>query len=436
MKFLDSIINFLKKIEYDDFKKLYKYYTSKIFTNPFTPPDTILYHYFMFLKGLKRNYKQNILAVGLAPRNAYKTTTFSKVFPLMVIGNSIVNNDDLVMITIGSYTLDRVTTAIFDQIRQSLNQFQELTILKSTNKKVIFKFKEKEFCIEAFHLNESLRSLNHLGRRPQLVILDDIDVPATINELKSREFSVSRFKEDWLPAIEDGNAFILAVGNLEHDVSILNFLIKNELTHKMILPYKINNQRLKPEWDDKWEEEERNILGKTGFERLYEHKLPSEKYQFLFTYNPSGTRIIVLDIGTSNNSNSMAFVCFIGNTIVDIWSGTINQFIDEGIEKINQFKPHILRYEGNGMQRYLFEQIAKLIPNINCDVFYTTTEKEFRMSLASLKLRTGEIQIHPDVEEELKIQLGIFEAGDNSHILDIIGTYVLEYMEGEPYVSA
>lgn len=436
MNFLDSIIKFLKKIKYEDFKRLYMYYTGKIFTSQFAPPDTILYHYYMFLKSLDRNYKRNILAVGLAPRNAYKTTTFSKVFPLMAIGNSVVNNDDLTLIAIGSYTLDRVTTAIFDQLRQSLNLFQELTILKSTNKKVVFRYKEKEFCIEAFHLNESLRSLNHLGRRPQLVILDDIDVPATINELKSREFSVNRFKEDWLPAVEDGNALILAVGNLEHDVSILNFLRKKELTHKMILPYKIDGKRLKPDWDDKWEEEERLILGKIGFERLYEHKLPSEKYQFLFTHNPVGTRIVVLDIGTSSNSNSMAFVCFIGNTVADVWSGTINQFIDEGIEKINQFKPHVLRYEGNGMQRYLFEQIAKLMPNIECEVYYTTTEKEFRMSLASLKLRTGEIQVHPDIEDALKVEVGIFESGDNSHILDIIGTFIMEYVEGEPYVSA
>lgn len=432
-KFLDSYLEFINKTSYEDFKKLYKRITKKFYFQEFAPEDSVLIHYYNFLKSLKRNYKRNILSYVLAPRNCFKTNTFTKVLPLMLIENSLKERDELTTIVIGSYTIERVEEAIFSQIRKGFEKLQDITILKNTKKELVISYDNKEIAIKVIHSQESLRSYNHLGKRPQLLILDDIDIPNALGVIQERVYLLNRFKDDWMLALEDGDAMVLVVGNLEHEVSILNYLKNN--FYGLILPYKVDDKYVREIWNEEWEIEERNFLDKKSFDRFYLHKLPSSNLEFLFKDNPIGTRIIILDIGLSKYLNSMAFVCFIGNTVYDIWKGTINEFLDEGINKIIEFRPHLLKYESNGIQGYIFEQIKKMIPNIEAEAYFTTTDKSVRMAIAVMKLKNKEITVNPDIVEELKEEIGIFEKDGNSHILDCIGTFIMEYLNEEPYIA-
>ncbi|MGB9637687.1 MAG: hypothetical protein ACPL1F_00075 [bacterium] len=432
-KFLESFREFQEELTFEKFKTLYKKITGKFYYQEFAPEDSVLIHYYNFIKSLKPNYKKNILSYVLAPRNCYKTNTFTKVFPLMLIENSLKVKDGLTTIVIGSYTIERVEEAIFSQIRKGFERLQDITILKNNKKELVISYEGKEISIKVIHSQESLRSYNHLGKRPQLVILDDIDVPNALGVIQERIYTLNRFKDDWMLALEDGDALVLVVGNLEHEISILKYLKDN--FEGLILPYKVDGKYVREIWNEEWEIEERNFLDKKSFDRFYLHKLPSSNIDFLFKDNPVGTRLIILDIGLSKYANSMAFVCFIGNTVYDVWKGTINEFLDEGINKIIEFKPHLLRYEANGYQGFIFEQIRKMIPNIEVEGFYTTTDKTVRMALAVMKLKNKEITVNPELEEELREEIGIFEKDGNSHILDCIGTFILEYLNEEPYIA-
>jgi hypothetical protein len=432
-KFLESFREFQEELTFEKFKTLYKKITGKFYYQEFAPEDSVLIHYYNFIKSLKPNYKKNILSYVLAPRNCYKTNTFTKVFPLMLIENSLKVKDGLTTIVIGSYTIERVEEAIFSQIRKGFERLQDITILKNNKKELVISYEGKEISIKVIHSQESLRSYNHLGKRPQLVILDDIDVPNALGVIQERIYTLNRFKDDWMLALEDGDALVLVVGNLEHEISILKYLKDN--FEGLILPYKVDGKYIREIWNEEWEIEERNFLDKKSFDRFYLHKLPSSNIDFLFKDNPVGTRLIILDIGLSKYANSMAFVCFIGNTVYDVWKGTINEFLDEGINKIIEFKPHLLRYEANGYQGFIFEQIRKMIPNIEVEGFYTTTDKTVRMALAVMKLKNKEITVNPELEEELREEIGIFEKDGNSHILDCIGTFILEYLNEEPYIA-
>lgn len=432
-KFLESFREFQEELTFEKFKTFYKKTTGKFYYQEFAPEDSVLIHYYNFLKSLKPNYKKNILSYVLAPRNCYKTNTFTKVFPLMLIENSLKEKDGLTTIVIGSYTIERVEEAIFSQIRKGFERLQDITILKNNKKELVISYEGKEIAIKVIHSQESLRSYNHLGKRPQLVILDDIDVPNALGVIQERIYTLNRFKDDWMLALEDGDALVLVVGNLEHEISILKYLKDN--FEGLVLPYKLDGKYIREIWNEEWEIEERNFLDKKSFDRFYLHKLPSSNIDFLFKDNPVGTRLIILDIGLSKYVNSMAFVCFIGNTVYDVWKGTINEFLDEGISRIIEFKPHLLRYEANGYQGFIFEQLRKMIPNIEVEGFYTTTDKTVRMALAVMKLKNKEITVKPELEEELREEIGIFEKDGNSHILDCIGTFILEYLNEEPYIA-
>lgn len=421
MKFKNSIELFINNLTYENFKKTYQNIT-KIYTgNSFNPPDTILEKYFEFLKKLKPNFNNNYLSVVVAPRECFKTTTFSFVLPYMLLLNSIKNKDDLTTIVVGSFSQERVITAIYKPLQLILKERFE--IITSTERHTIFKYKDKEFAIYPIHINSSLRSCNWKSKRPQLIILDDIDQPAYIQGIKTRELSVARFNGDFLPSIENGNSFILVTGNKESNISIINDLLEKSYVNKLVLPYKVQGKYLRPEWNEEWENKMREQL-KDDFDRLYAHTLKTESFSFYKEKNPIGIKQVFLDFGV--NDNSMVAVFFIGNTIVDIIKTNFIGLTTEIIPSIIDFKPDYVFFESNAIQGEVFRQILrpaliyyKLIP------FQTTSNKNDRISLAINHLLNKNIKVIPELEKQINEEITIFEEEGNSHVLDMVGVFCI-----------
>lgn len=421
MKFKNSIELFLNNLTYENFKKTYQSIT-RIYTNSsFSPPDTILEKYFEFLKNLKPNFNGNYLSVVVAPRECFKTTTFSFILPYMLIINSIKNNDDLTTIIVGSFSQERVITAIYKPLQLILKERFE--IITSTERHTIFRYQNKEFAIYPVHVNSSLRSCNWKSKRPQLLIFDDIDQPAYIQGIKTRELSVARFNGDFLPSIENGNSFILVTGNKESNISIISDLLEKSYVNKLVLPYKIENKYIRPEWNEDWEKKMREQL-KEDFDRLYAHILKTEFFSFDKEKKPVGIKQVFLDFGTKDNS--MVAVFFIGNVIVDIIKTNFVGLTYEIIPNILQFKPDYIFFESNAIQGEVFRQILrpalsyyKLIP------FQTTSNKNDRISLAINQLLNKNIKIIPELEKQINEEISIFEEEGNSHVLDMIGIYCI-----------
>ncbi len=223
IKFIDSFLEFKEKLTYNAFKKNYLEITRKM-GSEFLPEEIILKEYFDYIKGMYKNFAgKDILTMLVAPRECYKTTTFSIVFPVMVILWSFQNNDDLSLVVIAGNNEEKVKRSIFYRLRYALIGM-DFEILKNDSLEIIIKKGEKSLRCAVFHSNSDLRSYSYLHYRPQYIILDDIDLPVSKSSFTERRRLLQRFTAEWIPARMEGNSLIMTLGNFESQISILKHL--------------------------------------------------------------------------------------------------------------------------------------------------------------------------------------------------------------------
>lgn len=87
--------------------------------------------------------------------------------------------------------------------------------------------------IDALGSEQSPKGVRHKGRRPSLIIADDIESTTVAVSPASRESLLSRFRTDFLPAGEPGHTNFIFVGTPAHLESV------------------VQKVRLDPEWDSK-----------------------------------------------------------------------------------------------------------------------------------------------------------------------------------------
>jgi hypothetical protein len=424
-KFIENFNRIRENLTLEQFKKIYYEFTSLI-GEGFIPDELILKNYFNFIKQLTPNYEGDILAVVLAPRECYKSTTFSFVFPLWLIYNSMIFNDDLTLIYLASYQYENAYQSIYYRITEALKNMDIINVVKSDRYRTFITNNRKDVAINVGHIGNSLRSRNYKGKRPQLIIADDIDIPYAVDEMKSRYRSITMFFEDWIPAREKGNSFILVVGNLESKISIIQRLLDIEYTHKLILPYKVNNKYIRDNWNEEWEKRTRQIMGEEGFLRQYNHQLPGDDIE-LSKGKAVGNKIILIDPGINEGNFVMVFL--IGNTIVDVFYTSYNRYY-EIFEEISKFKPDIIIYEANSFQVFLGEKLREKFPFIQVEELRTDiaqSRKTERMLKAYDYLKEGKLLVLDENVENI-IKEEISKIKNNSHVLDILGAYIEEYL--------
>lgn len=438
--FREEVENFIKRLTFEKFQEFYKHITS-LFSSPFYPDEKALEYYYLFIKEIKFNFNGNSLNVVVAPRESYKTLTFSKVFPIMLLLNSIKKFDDLSVIVLGSYLAKDVKVNIYNDWQNAISKVKNIYLETKNIRETIFtaksaKEKMKRVLLKTIASKSTLRSTNLAGRRVQLLVLDDIDQPRADRTFTSREYSVIRFTSDWLPSIENGNSLIIVAGNLEHKVSIINYLLNQEKVNKLVLPCKINGEYIKKSWDEEWEENMRQMLGDSEFERLYYHKLKEANL-----FEGEEDEVITeskafIDVGI--NERSMAMVIISKNTIIETFKGSLSEFLNEGVEIIKLYKPQEIYYEKNGLQDNFMKQIiSSYLIDFKDRIrgIVSNTSKEERLALTILNLRNKNIKVRTSCLEDIQEEIDIYETGGNPHILDAVSFYVLKYLKEEPYLE-
>lgn len=431
-KFIDSLLKFIDKLTFEKWQSLYRQIT-RIEGSEFVPHYNVSKAYFDFIKSWKPNLTDSdILACVLAPRECQKTTTFSVVLPIIFIEWSFKDYNDLTTIIIGSYRLKKTRETIFKRLRNILKNM-EIEIIQNEKETMTIKKFEKEIKIYLIHPKEDLRSFAYGHHRPQYIILDDLDTPASLSlgeeiRLNEKISIVRNFRENWLPAREQKNSLIYAVGNFESNISILKLLDEMDFVHKLKLKAKDKNKYLLPIWNEEWEKKMRKAIGDEAFERQYLHLLPTDKYTFAKAQPLQGLRYSLIDIGKTNDS--LVSVNLIGKTIMSITYGSYTRY-KNFIQELRNFDPEEIYFDSTSNQEYfgmLLEQEFPKAKIFGMDASKTQLNKHLRMLLALLKLESGEITLNSNDEVlESIMKEEIEKMKENSHVLDILGTFLALY---------
>ncbi|MCS7227435.1 MAG: hypothetical protein NZ839_00535 [Endomicrobia bacterium] len=435
-KFIDSTLYFFNKLTYKNFEKYYRAITS-LEGSEFFPHPNVSKVYYNFIKSLKPNLGEgDILALITAPRMCQKTTTFSIVLPVLLINWSYEDENDLSCIVIGSYKLEKTKETIFRRIKKILSAM-EFEIIQSDKKFFLIKKDEKEIRISIIHPQEDLRSYSFGYYRPQLIILDDLDTPSALSgsseegRINERLRIVRNFQETWIPAREQKNSIIYAVGNFENQVSILKLLDNINYVHKLKLSYKREDgSYLLPDWNEEWEKKTREVMGDEAFERQYAHILASDKYNLKTSNVGLGRRISLIDLGKTNDS--LVSVNIIGNMIVSIIYGSYAKY-KYFLEEINEFDPEEIYFDATSTQEYFSIILTSYFPRariFSMDTSKLQLNKQIRMLIALMQLENGNIVLSQENEMLLSlIREEIEKMKTNSHVFDIIGTWWSMYKE-------
>lgn len=428
-KFIDSFLEFTSKLTYEKFKSNYLKITEKM-GSPFVPEDSILKHYYEFIKNLTPNFGEgDILGMVLAPRECYKTTTFSIVFPVMLIVYSFEVKNDFTLMVIGSNNFEKAKRAIFERIKYIFRDLK-YQILRDDKLELQLYEDGKYFRITPIHSESDLRSYSFLHYRPQLIILDDMDKPVSKSSPQERLAQIQRFSAEWLPARMSGNSMILVVGNYESQISILKHLSKFPKIHKLELKYKDENGKyLKSKWNEEWEKDQISIMGEEEFLRQYAHELPEDKYDIPLENLVKGKRYALIDIGVEEGN--FVAVLMIGKTIVDILYAGHNSY-KLLIEQLQEFKPEEIYFDATANQIFLQEIFQNYFPTTPVIELYTQNiNKKERMLYGLLMLEKKEINVINDDKVIEKVKQEIEKINSNSHIFDILGTFLLTYSNKE-----
>lgn len=426
IKFIDSFLEFKEKLTYNAFKKNYLEITRKM-GSEFLPEEIILKEYFDYIKGMYKNFAgKDILTMLVAPRECYKTTTFSIVFPVMVILWSFQNNDDLSLVVIAGNNEEKVKRSIFYRLRYALIGM-DFEILKNDSLEIIIKKGEKSLRCAVFHSNSDLRSYSYLHYRPQYIILDDIDLPVSKSSFTERRRLLQRFTAEWIPARMEGNSLIMTLGNFESQISILKHLDKISFVYKKILPYKIDGKYIKDKWNEKWEEDMIETMGLEEFMRQYKHELPADKFKLNYTTDVMGEIYALIDIGESEGN--LVAVIMIGNTIYDIIYGGYQTY-QKFIEKVKKYPIEKIYFDANSTQIFLSEIFKLHFPTTEIIPMKSEglrVSKKDKMLYALMNIEQGNIKVYKDIEEYVREEIEKIQ--DNSHVLDILGTFLILYYQ-------
>lgn len=434
MKFLDSFESYIKSLTLDKFKKIYRKITGLVSDYEIVPSEMILLKYFSFIQNemVKRKFSGNSLNLVMAPRECYKSLTFSRILPLILINNSFKTNDDLSLIIAGSYRDEDAKRNIFDYYRKVLKYFQNIDFLKDTDWsiEIINKKTKKTMEIRRLHSKGNLRGVNYKGKRPQLMILDDMDIPfEEKNKLIDRIQLLDRFEKQWLPAIENGNAMIIVIGIPESiDSIVVNLLKKPEIVNILKLPYKVNGEYIRRNWDENWERDMRVMLG-DDFKRQYELEMVFFKdldYETVIENSKNVNTIALLDMGIKEGNNVLVIMRM--NVIIDIISTSFD--VKEIANKLLEYNVSKLYVESNTWQSIVINNLLKkMLVGIEIIPMYWNTSKIERCLYAWDKIENKEILFSLKAKDKILKEKSKLDKGENPHALDIIGTYAYKFLK-------
>ncbi|WP_163556132.1 hypothetical protein [Helicobacter suis] len=171
-----------------------------------------------------RNYLEaSKICIFKAYRGAYKTTLLGRMLVLWLF----VRGDRNYMIYIGNKKEDTEETIEWLKVECENNSLfcQDFKVEKGftwRKSELVINFNDSPKKIKSYSIEESIRGLNFLGKRPDLIICDDVENGQRIHSKKYREDVAKQFESAILklPA-RKGNYNILVVGTTLHEDCLL-----------------------------------------------------------------------------------------------------------------------------------------------------------------------------------------------------------------------
>lgn len=112
--------------------------------------------------------------------------------------------------------------------------------------------------IKAVSVGEKVRGLRHLRKRPNLIVLDDVETIETVISPIQRQKTIEHFFHEIYP-LQDLGAKILIVGNYLHEEGLIGKLIsayeQKQLPNAYLLKVPILDKNNQPTWEARFNEE-------------------------------------------------------------------------------------------------------------------------------------------------------------------------------------
>jgi predicted phage terminase large subunit-like protein len=164
-----------------------------------------------------------------APRGHAKSTavTFCYVFCMLLLGKA-----DYIIIMSNTETQASGFLAMIARAIRELPDIEQYglkrKLIKSNETELIGEFADgRRWCIRARGHTAQLRGLWFEGRRPNLIVADDLEDKDTIDNPEVRSKNYARFVADVVPALSDYGV-LRVVGTILHEDSVLSNLLDDD----------------------------------------------------------------------------------------------------------------------------------------------------------------------------------------------------------------
>jgi hypothetical protein len=235
------------------------------FSNLFNEPNKTPQVHFMLIDHLNNpKYKQKVIECF---RGFGKTTLtrYSILYWLYLGSKPGFGEFNYILIVqknvkMASSTIETLKYLIEDKLSDVL-EIRKVTLNEEPTLVVFNKAKNKTMIVRGRGSGQSIRGINYLGKRPNIIIFDDIEDEKEHSTPESRTKLKEWFFNAVLPAVDKSNYEYIFIGTPIHEDSLLMNLVNSSNWYALVLPvcenFNPNNpEEITPAWSDRFPIEE------------------------------------------------------------------------------------------------------------------------------------------------------------------------------------
>lgn len=373
-----------------------------------------------------------------APRGHAKSTAVTHAY---VLASVLFRQADFVVIVSNT---EGQSVQFLGDIKAELNENEDLRelfgiskMLKETETEIVVRTKDRhQFKIVAKGSGQKIRGIKWLGKRPDLIVCDDMEDDETVLNPERRSKFRNWFYGALLPAGSD-TCRVRLVGTVLHMDSLLERLLTddtwksiryqahNEDFSEILWPEKFPRERLEgirqsyinQGFPEGYYQEYLNLpidpsnayFRKTDFQEMEEgdHDLPMNYYaaaDFAISSKERADRTVIT-VGGVDHTNALNIVYVAAGR----WDS--KEIIDELLAVQERFEPEVFTMEAGMIEKtlgpYLEEAMVESGNFININKATATKDKESRARAIQARMRAGNVKFDKDsfwyneLEEEM-----------------------------------
>ena len=346
------------------------------------------------------------------------------------------------------------------QVHPTLSGFAKIIGDRADELEYVDRLTGKRCLIRAYGAGQNLRGIRYQERRPDIVILDDVEDSESVQSETQRKKLREWFHADVRPLSSTGRIFV--IGTVLHEDSLLNNLLNNPPEGFRGLKYGILDDEGNPTWPDRfpkeWVERRMRDYRTQGlvdvFYREYMNVAISPDTQIFRRedfryYDPKQLRwesynvFTTVDLAISKaDTADFTAVCTVAVSpenhwfVLDIDYGRYDpsQTIEAIFRAVQKYRPLIVGMEKVAYQQALEHFLLKEMPArgifFRIEPLKAEKKKELRIQALQPRFRAGTVWFpaNADFLPELEAELLTFPRGKHDDLID-----ALAYMEQIAY---